>query len=83
MKINKCCETCEYNYNSTCVNYENPYGYGWIIDDYSKLRSCWESSFNYSKELLENLPENEKNMYSYSHKYGVSDLVKRLETGHW
>lgn len=83
MEINKCCKTCEYNYNSKCVNSENPNGYGWIIDNHEKFRSCWESSFNYSKELLENLPENERRMYSYSHKYRVSDLVKRLETGHW
>ena len=83
MKIDKCCGTCEFNFGDVCASHGSGNGYGWNIDDYEVQRECWEISLDYSIELTDKLPEDEKNDCLYGHKHSISDLVRRIETGIW
>lgn len=82
MKINRSCETCEFNFGGTCAD-EGDFGYGGIITDEKKQRKCWGISLNYSIELAESLPEKDNLIYQYDKNVSVKHLIERIETGEW
>lgn len=48
MRINKTCETCEFNVEGVCTG-EGNYSYGQKIQDFNKECDGWGISFDYFK----------------------------------
>lgn len=60
VKINKSCETCEFNFSGECASHGSDYEYGGEIIDFEKQRGCWEIGLDYFSELVDALPERQK-----------------------
>lgn len=60
VKINKSCYTCEFNFSGKCASHGSDYEYGGEIIDFKKQRECWEIGLDYFSELVDSLPERQK-----------------------
>lgn len=70
-KIVKSCKTCEFNLNSgICASHGSDYDYGGKITNFNKQRECWSIGLEYFSELLEKLPEIQKQKV----KRGIKEL---------
>lgn len=49
-ELNKCCDTCEFNFSGICAD-DGDYGYGGAIVDDAKQRECWNIGLDYYSEL--------------------------------
>lgn len=56
-KLNKSCETCEFNFGEVCACHDSMGGYGWKIDDFQVQRDCWKIGQEYFNHIIERLPE--------------------------
>lgn len=60
MKLKKTCETCEFNFSGKCADEGEIGPYGTEITDLVTERGCWSIGLDYYSELLDMLPEKER-----------------------
>lgn len=77
MKLDKTCETCEFNFNGICVG-EGIYDYGDKIVDSSKECDGWGISLEYFSEIIDNMPWYIKDPYKCGKLY-FGEALQKLE----
>lgn len=77
MRINKTCETCEFNVEGVCTG-EGNYSYGQKIQDFNKECDGWGISFDYFTEITEKMPWYIKDAYDRGKIY-FEDALRKLE----
>ena len=77
MRINKTCETCEFNFEGVCTG-EGNYSYGQKIQDFNKECDGWGISFDYFTEITEKMPWYIKDAYDRGKIY-FEDALRKLE----
>ncbi|MFC9354904.1 hypothetical protein [Arthrobacter sp. NPDC057013] len=81
----KTCKSCKSNFSGICVDDGELGKYGTAItEDALKVdnRSCWQMGRELFDELVNQLPEDEKQKFFRNNK-DIDDLIKRIETGSW
>lgn len=77
--MKKDCSTCEFTSRGRCLSHDGLFGYGTRVMITGCVLECWQISFEYFVELIQQLPDHICNMVLYDDRWTKKKILALLD----